>query len=42
MLWEKKIKRDISSPLIDDSTLRRIETGYKIVDINKSNIGSTV
>jgi hypothetical protein len=29
----KKIKRDISSPLVDDDTLKRIESKHKIVDM---------
>ena len=29
----KKIKRDISSPLIDDDTYKRIEFSHKIVDM---------
>lgn len=32
----KKIKRDISSPLIDDETMKKIEFSHKIIDM-KSN-----
>jgi len=29
----KKIKRDISSPLVDENTYKRIEVSHKIVDM---------
>jgi hypothetical protein len=32
----KKIKRDISSPLVDDDTYKRIENNHKIIDIKSS------
>jgi hypothetical protein len=34
----KKIKRElISSPLIDDDTLKRLEQKHKIIDVKKIN-----
>ena len=38
----KKIRRDISSPLIDDDTYRRIEFSHKIVDIKNVSTTSVV
>lgn len=38
----KKIKRDISSPLIDDDTYRRIEFSHKIVDMKNVSTTSVV
>lgn len=34
----KKIKREISSPLIDDETLKRIEYKHKIVDMKNLSL----
>lgn len=33
----KKVKRDISSPLIDDETLKKIEFRHKIIDMKSTN-----
>jgi hypothetical protein len=38
----KKPRREISSPLIDDLTYRRIEYNHKIVDVNTLHISSAV
>jgi hypothetical protein len=38
----KKIKRDISSPLIDDDTYKRIEFSHKIVDMKTSPAAGVV
>ncbi|RNA03807.1 kazrin-like isoform X4 [Brachionus plicatilis] len=36
----KKVKRDISSPLIDDETLKKIEFSHKIIDMKSSTNNS--
>jgi hypothetical protein len=38
----KKIKRDISSPLVDDDTYRRIEFSHKIIDMKNFSTTSVV
>jgi hypothetical protein len=38
----KKIKREISSPLIDDDTLKRIESKHKIVDMKDLVLNNSI